>query len=108
MCEPGFKEWLAQARLRLAPQLELRVRHIVHEGMLIPAEFIFEVDRPFACAMRIDGWVTPLIARLDGATTPSEIHAAALVKDELPTGFELSDFLELLATLIDRGYLLAP
>ncbi|MFO1498770.1 MAG: class I SAM-dependent methyltransferase [Verrucomicrobiota bacterium] len=103
--QPGFREWFGQARLRLSPACQLTVRHVVQDEQLVPAEFTFEVDQPFPAAMRIDGWVTPLVARLNGATTPVEVYAAARAADELPPDFRLDDFASLLALLVERGFL---
>lgn len=103
--QPGFEQWLAQCPLRLSPHTELRIRHIVQDGALVPAEFVFEIDQPFPGALRVDGWVTPLVARFDGVTTSAKIHAAGRAADELPAGFELAHFLDLVAKMVERGYL---
>ncbi|MBI5383076.1 MAG: class I SAM-dependent methyltransferase [Verrucomicrobia bacterium] len=106
--ERGFSEWLAQSRPRLSPHFELNVRHVVQEGTLVPAEFVFEADRPFKSAMRIDGWVAPLAARFNGQRTPAEIHAEAKSGGEMPADFELRHFTDLLGLLVENGFLALP
>lgn len=103
--QDGFAGWLARTPLRMAPPLEVRVRHVVRDNALVPAEFIFETDRPFAAAMRFDGWVAPLVARFDGTRTPAEIHAEARRDEAMPADFTLPHFTELVALLVEKGYL---
>jgi hypothetical protein len=100
-----FLEWLAAARPRLAPQLQLTVRHVVWEGSLMPAEFVFEIETGVRAALRPDPWVVPLLARLEGRLTVAEVFAGAAAGDELPAGFALADFLGLVRGMIERGFL---
>ena len=106
--DPACADWLAQAQLALSPHFEVNTRHIVHEGALALAEVRFEADRPFSTAMRIDSWVIPLIARFDGERTAGQVYAQAQEEQELPPGFEFKDFLELIALLVERGFLVPP
>jgi SAM-dependent methyltransferase len=106
LSQPGFFEELQQARPALAPGLLVRVTHVVHEGSLVPAEFLFETDKPFTAVGRLDPWMVPLIARFDGTKTPGQIYNDAKPGSELPEDFGLRDFTELVARLIERGYLI--
>ena len=103
--QDGFAAWLPGAKLRMSPHLEIRVRHIVRDDTLLPAEFIFETDRPFAAAMRFDGWVAPLLARFSGGRTPAEVHADARRDEAMPADFHLPDFANLVALLVEKGFL---
>ncbi|HYE66381.1 MAG TPA: methyltransferase [Pyrinomonadaceae bacterium] len=106
-CErPGFQEELLQARPQLAPHLEVKVTHVVHEGSLVPADFVFETNKPFTAATRFDPWMVPLITRFDGASTPLELYEAARAASEIPEAYGLKDFTALVIFLIERGYLL--
>ena len=105
--EAGFGDWLARAPLHMSPYLQLTVRHVVQDRALLPAEFVFETDRPFASAMRFDGWVAPLVARFDGQRAPADIYAEARQDNELPADFAMGNFLDLVALLVTKGYLMA-
>jgi hypothetical protein len=106
--EAGFHDWLARTAPCMSPHLQLTVRHLVQDGGLVPAEFVFETDHPFASATRFDGWVAPLVARCDGRRPASELYAEARKESELPADFELRNFLELVALLVARGYVTLP
>jgi SAM-dependent methyltransferase len=103
--QPRFHEWLAQSRPRLAPELELRARHIVKAGELVPAEFVFSIEAGFEAALHPDGWVVPLIARLEGKLSVAEVYENARAAQEMPKGFHLKDFADLISVMIDRGFL---
>jgi SAM-dependent methyltransferase len=105
--EPGFSQWLAQARPRLSSAFEVHVRHVVADGALVPAEFIFKADQPFASALRVDGWVAPLVAQMDGSATLDQVYTSARKGGKVPPDFELKDLIQLFANLIERGYLQA-
>ena len=100
----GFKEWLARACPRLAPQLELTARHRVREGELVPAEFVFSIGGGFKAALRPDGWVVPLIARLEGKRSVQEVFDQAHAAGELPRDFPLEAFVGLVQKMIERGF----
>lgn len=103
--KPGFAQWLAGSRPRLAPELELTVRHLVQEGSLVPAEFVFSISNGVESALRPDAWIVPLLARLEGAQSVADVFAQA--RDELPAGFALDDFAGLVQGMIERGLLLS-
>lgn len=103
--QPGFLDWLAHARPRLSPHLQLTVRHVVEAGSLVPAEFTFEINAGVQAALRPDAWVVPLLARLEGQLTVAEIYGAAQAADELPANFQLANFIGLVQTMIERGFL---
>jgi len=106
LSQPGFFEELQQARPELAPSLLVQVTHVVHERSLVPAEFLFKTDKPFTAFGRFDQWMVPLIARFDGTRTPTQIYNDAIPGSELPEDFGLRDFTELVARMIERGYLI--
>jgi len=105
--QPGLQEWLAKSRPRLAPELQLRARHVVKDGELVPAEFIFSIETGFEAALHPDGWVVPLIARLDGKLSVAEVYEQARQAQEMPKNFGLNDFVGLVSMMIDRGFLAA-
>lgn len=103
--QPGFPEWLLNSRPRLAPQLELTVRHLVRDGTLMPMEFVFSVAAGFQAALRLDGWVVPLVARLEGTISVQEVFEAAHTAGELPEDFTREAFMALIQKMIERGFL---
>jgi len=104
--QPGFQEWIANSRPRLAPELQLRARHVVKDGGLVPAEFIFSIEAGFEAALHPDGWIVPLIARLGGKRSVAEVYEQARQAEEIPKNFGLKDFVGLVSMMIDRGFLL--
>jgi hypothetical protein len=101
-----FAEDLAQAKPRLAPRLEITVRHVVHEGSLVPAEYIFGADRPFAKRAQFDHWAIPLFTRFDGHLTVAAVYDAARAEDEMPEEFGLENFILLVTRSIEAGFLI--
>lgn len=99
----GFFERLAGARPSFRQDIELNVRHVPRDRQLVPVEFVFLREGPLTAAFRPDGWVVPLLARLDGKSTVHEVFQKAADGDELPAGFPERVFLELVANLIEQG-----
>jgi SAM-dependent methyltransferase len=103
--QPGFAEWLPDSRPRFASRLQLTARHVVQEGELVPAEFVFQIEDGLEAALRPDAWVVPLLARLNGNRSVRQVFESAQQADELPAGFRLEDFSGLVANLLERGFL---
>jgi SAM-dependent methyltransferase len=103
-----FLAGLAHLRLQLAPRLQVIVTHVVHEGELVPAEHIFETDKPFTARGRIDGWMVPLFTRFDGERSARDIYEQAKANGELPDGFAFEHFAELVTRILERGFLALP
>ena len=106
--QPGFSNWLAQSRPQLPAGLILTARHVVQDGDLVPAEFVFSIEAGFSAALRPDAWVVPLAARLNGKQTVQTVFAEAQAADELPAGFTLEAFLDLIQRMFDLGLLVLP
>ncbi len=102
---PDFGEWLAESRPQPAARLLLTARHVVQDGELVPAEFVFSIEEGFSAALRPDAWVVPLLARLNGKISVRAMFAAAEQADELPEGFTLAAFLDLVQRMIEKGFL---
>ena len=102
--QPNFGEWLAGSRPRPAARLLLTARHVVQDGELVPAEFVFSIEAGFSAALRPDAWVVPLAARLNGKKSVREVFEAAQQADELPEGFTLAAFMDLVERLLERGF----
>jgi SAM-dependent methyltransferase len=108
MSQPNFVPGLIDARPHLAPGLRVKITHVVSDGVLVPAEFTFETDRPFETAARFEGWMVPLLARLNGQTTLAAIYEEAKARSEVPADFELKDFCGLVAGAMALGYIDLP
>jgi SAM-dependent methyltransferase len=103
--QSGFTEWLASSSPRPAPRLLLTARHVVQDGELVPAEFVFSIEAGLSAALKPDAWVVPLAARLNGKRSVQEVFAEAHGADELPDGFTLEAFLGLVQRMIEMGFL---
>ncbi len=102
---PEFGAWLADAKPQPAARLLLTARHVVQDGELVPAEFVFEIEAGFSTALRPDAWVVPLVARLNGKRSVWEVIGEAQRLGELPEGFTLEAFVDLVERMIERGFL---
>lgn len=103
--EAGFSQWLADAKPRLADKLELTQRFVVQDGELTHGEFVFSLEDGLASALRPDSFVVPLVARLNGTRSPREVVENARQAGELPDGFGLEPFLNLVERMIGLGLL---
>jgi SAM-dependent methyltransferase len=108
LSHPDFVAGLIDARPQLAPGLRVKITHVVSDGVLVPAEFTFETDRPFETAARFEGWMVPLLARLNGQTTLAAVYEEAKARSEMPADFELKDFCGLIAGAMALGYIDLP
>ncbi|HMF57217.1 MAG TPA: methyltransferase [Pyrinomonadaceae bacterium] len=103
--QPDFLEEMKGARPRLSPRLQVHVTHVVHEGSLVPAEFVFETDKPFDFKAEFEASMIPVIVRFDGALTTAEVYQAAIKESDLPDNFTLEDFTRVIAQMVERGVL---
>jgi SAM-dependent methyltransferase len=103
--QPGLTPWLAASRPRLAPGLQLAAHHRVHHGKLVPAESVFSIETFFPYALRVDSWVVPLLAQLDGQRSLGEVFDSAWGEGRLPKGFPLMAFADLAKKMIEHGLL---
>ncbi|HCX28597.1 MAG TPA: hypothetical protein DHU55_02320 [Blastocatellia bacterium] len=106
--QPNFLTSLEQAAPQLAPRLEVKVTQVVNEGSLVPADFLFEIDKPFEARARFEPWMVPLLTRLDGKTSLANIYDEARAKDEIPEDFKLENLAVLVARTLEMGYTLLP
>src|ERR1041384_2094015 len=92
LLDQAFRTELNHTQLRMGPRLQVIVTHVVHEGELVPAEHIFETDKPSTARGRIDGWMVPLFTRFDGERSARDIYEQAKANGELPDGFAFEHF----------------
>jgi len=105
LSQPNFHASLEKATPRLSPRLEVKVTHVVHEGSLVPADFLFEIDKPFEAHVRFDSWMVPLLARLDGKTTLAKIYEDVRAEGSIPEEFKLENFAVLVARALEMGFI---
>ena len=86
----------------------MKITHVVHEGSLVPADFLFEIDQPFEAHVRFDSWMVPLLARLDGKTTLTKIYGDAQTEGTVPEEFKLENFAVLVARALELGFIALP
>jgi hypothetical protein len=98
-------EGIAHARPRLSPFLKVKVIHRVSNNQLVPAEFMLEAEKPFVSVTKVDSWIVSLMAEFNGERSTAELYEAARAAAALPESFSLNDFVGLVTTLIERGYL---
>jgi hypothetical protein len=106
--KPGFKESLSALKPRLKERVELLVRHVVVDGELVPGEFTFSIETDVRAKFRPEGWVIPLLDKLNGTRTVEEVFRSFQAADELPQGFTLEDFAGLVGKMIELGFYEVP
>ena len=104
--QPDFRKFLAGVCPVLAPHLELHTRHVVKDSQLAVSEMLFRVSREFESALQPELWLVPVIAKLNGRQSVAEVYNAAQAAGELPEGFPLEPFIELVDLMVERGFLL--
>ena len=103
--QPGFRDWLATTRPRLAPHLEMHARQVVKDGRLADAEITFRVDRELASWLQLERWIVSAIGKLNGRLSVLQLFDASHQAGEFPQGFPLGAFTELIDVMIERGFL---
>ncbi|HEY0077388.1 MAG TPA: methyltransferase [Pyrinomonadaceae bacterium] len=100
-----FFDALAQSRPRPAPALQVEITHGVREGELVVRDLLFRSDFPFPALTRVEPWILSLVLKLRGEQTLTEVYETSRAAEVIPEAFALEDFLQLTATLVERGYL---
>jgi hypothetical protein len=103
--QADFKSWLSDARPRFAPKAELTARHVADHGRLVPAEFTFRSDGAFQSALRLDAWMTPVLATFDGKRSTQEAFDAARHAGDMPEAFTFDNFADLVGMMIELDIL---
>jgi len=102
---PDLYATLPLASPRLAPRLQVTVTHVVQDNSLLPADFLYEIDKPFLTPVRFEPWMALLLARFQGKSTVKELYDQALAKEDVPEGFKIEHFVNLVARALEAGYL---
>jgi hypothetical protein len=78
---------------------------LVSDGILVPAQFVLESENPFPAMTGVDQWTASSVAEFDGRKTVKEVYRSLQDAVGLPESLELADFIDLVALMIERGYL---
>jgi hypothetical protein len=107
-----FELWMKGAKPRLVPRLEVLAPHLeVHErrlvenGAPVAGQTVLRVEDVFSAVLQVDSWVIPVIAPLTGDQTVEQTFCAAEQAGQLPADFTLRALIDLVAMLIERGFL---
>jgi SAM-dependent methyltransferase len=98
---------LLESRPQLAPGLQIMSKQVVHEAALVPGEFIFETDKPFAARDSFEAWTARVLARFDGQTTVANVFEEAQTAT-MPAGVGREGFVALIIRALEAGYLVLP
>lgn len=79
-------------------------KQVVHEAALVPGEFIFETDKPFAARDSFEAWTVRVLARFDAQTTVAKVFEDAHTAT-MPEGVGREGFLALITRALEAGYL---
>ena len=96
---------VAAAKPRPTPHVQMNARHVVRDGRLVLEDFLFEMPEGILGRLRPDPWAVPLLMQFDGTRSVGEVFAAAQAGKALPRGFRLTDFADLVAVMLERGFL---
>jgi hypothetical protein len=100
-----FSACVAAARPRPTPHVQMNARHVVRDGRLVLEDFLFEMAEGILGRLRPDPWVAPRLMQFDGARTVRAVFEAAQAENATPSGFTLTDFTDLVAIMLERGFL---
>ena len=93
---------------QLAPSLQLTSTLVIHQSTLVPGEFIFENDKPFAARGSFEAWAVDVLARFDGQTTVARVFEDAQADATIPDAVRREDFVTLVSQALEAGYLVLP
>ncbi len=102
---PGAAQWLADARPRLSPHLELNIRHVVQGGAMTADSAILTAKRALSAMVQPDVWVARTVTQIDGRQTVAEVFETARQAGHVPENFTLAVFVDFVGQMIERGLL---
>jgi hypothetical protein len=66
---------------------------------------VFTIERGFRAALQFDGFLGPLLARLDGTRSVARAFGQAERAGETPPGYSREAFVTFVAMMVERGFL---
>jgi SAM-dependent methyltransferase len=103
-CSTG-PEAVLQSRLRLSPELNLAVLNKVHEGALVPEEFLLRVKYPFDTEAKCPRWCAALVIACDGKKTGVELLNSLKAEGAIDPETDVTQFAEVIRVLLGSGFL---
>ncbi len=103
--QPDFQDFLKSARPRLAPHFESHTQDLVGDPRFAMAAFAIKATLDFEVELEIEGGTLPTIWKLDGQRTVMEAFDASRDAGELPRGYPIEGFTNLVDLMIERGFL---
>lgn len=108
LSEPDSLSRILASTPQLAPRVKLTSEQVVHEAALVPGEFNFETDKPFAARDSFEAWAVRLFARFDGQTTVAQAFEDSQADAAMPEGVARESFVALVTRALEAGYLVLP
>ncbi len=109
MRRPDFAEALLGSRPILSSDSQLHVDYRVRDGRFTPQMFrLLNEGARFRVQLETDGWIVALLNALDGSRTVADVYCEARTAKSLPEGFAQQDFVQMVALMIERGFVRLP
>jgi hypothetical protein len=103
---PGGLDTILATRPRLSPFCRLHANYSVHEGQLVPDEFVLESVGPLKGRCKCPQWLVAMASECDGSRTVSELFDRLQAGGQLPPEAGLPEFAGMLAALVASCVLL--
>jgi hypothetical protein len=100
-----FGDWMKLAKPRLVPHLEINSRQFGEDGGLLAGQTVLRAEHAFSAALGLESWVIPVITSLNGQQSVEMAFATARRCNQLPGKFTLTAFVDLVALMIELGFL---
>ena len=105
---PDSLSRILESTPQLAPHLRITSTQVVHQGALVPGEFIFETDKPFAARDSFEAWTVRVLKRFDAQTTVAKVFEDAQSNATMPEGVKREDFVTIVSQALEAGFLVLP
>jgi len=101
----GFRDWIAKARPRPAPKLQLSIQHVVENDEIVPSNYVFNVESAFQGQLYLDMTIAPAVLRFNGKRTVADVFEICRAEGMFPSGSTLMAFSSLIRLMVERGFM---
>jgi hypothetical protein len=101
----GFRDWLIGAKPLLAAHLETYQHHVVKNRTLAADAATYSIEHGFKSTLRTDPWTLALISAFEGRRSVEQVFREARSGKRMPPDFDLFAFMDLVALMIEQGFL---